>query len=82
MSPKGAQTLAGYGWPHQKLRAKWAKVVRAGAAVCSRCGESFGRDEPWDLDHTDDRRGWLGPAHPKCNRATASRPVKRTSRAW
>jgi hypothetical protein len=36
--------------------------------------------EPWDLDHSDDRRTYLGPSHARCNRAT-SKPRPR-SREW
>jgi hypothetical protein len=27
--------------------------------------------EEWDLDHRDDRRGWLGSSHRACNRSTS-----------
>jgi hypothetical protein len=41
--------------------------------------------EPWDLDHRDDRRGYLGPAHSSCNRSAGARKRNaqtRRSRAW
>ena len=39
----------------------------------------------WDLDHTDDRRGYLGPSHEKCNRSAGARKRNaktRRSRQW
>ncbi len=39
----------------------------------------------WDLDHTDDRRGYLGAAHQKCNRragALKRNARTRRSRVW
>jgi len=41
--------------------------------------------EPWDLDHTDDRRGYFGPSHRVCNRSAGARKRNaqtRRSRAW
>jgi hypothetical protein len=41
--------------------------------------------EPWDLDHSDDRRHWMGPAHRACNRSAGARKRNaktRRSRAW
>ena len=42
--------------------------MRAGLVNCSRCGEPIQPGEEWDLDHRDDRRGYLGAAHSRCNR--------------
>jgi hypothetical protein len=59
---------------------EWAEVVE-GVAV----GGFIHPGEPWDLDHTDDRRGYLGAAHAKCNRRAGAmkRNAKmRRSRHW
>jgi hypothetical protein len=81
-APKPPKTsIQGYGWSHQRLRAKLAPTVAAGMAVCARCGKPIRADEPWDLDHDDvDRRRYLGPSHRRCNRATSR--VQRHSREW
>jgi hypothetical protein len=70
----------GYGHVHQKMRLRYAELDAAGLAVCARCGLAIDPMEPWDLDHRDDRHGWLGPSHRRCNRAT-SKPRPRT-REW
>ena len=37
-----------YGAAHRRLRAQVASRVRAGLAVCARCGEPIHPNEPWD----------------------------------
>ena len=54
---------AGYGWPHRRRRRGVAPVVDAGLALCCRCGLPIEPGQAWDLDHRDDRRGYLGPSH-------------------
>ena len=43
-----------HGRAHRQLRAVLASRVRAGLAVCARCGEPIEPNEPWDLGHLDD----------------------------
>jgi hypothetical protein len=68
---------AGYGTPHQRMRARLASLVDSGGAFCVLCGLPIKAGAPWDLAHTDDRRGWLGPAHAVCNRGDAGRKTAR-----
>ena len=60
----------GYGSGHQRLRRTLAPYVAAGVCVCGRCGLPVRPGEAWDVDHTDDRRGYReNPvAHARCNR--------------
>jgi hypothetical protein len=84
---------------HQKLRALIRPAVAGGLVRCCRGPECFvselvngvelgGFIEPgqlWDLDHTNDRRGYLGAAHAKCNRSAGARKRNaktRRSRVW
>jgi hypothetical protein len=60
-------TARGYGHKNQQLRRRIARVVDAGQAYCSRCGKLIAPQENLDLDHTDDRRGYRGPSHRRCN---------------
>lgn len=72
-------TRRGYGSDHQRLRKQWARIVEAGEAHCARCGRAIQPGTPWALDHRDDRQGYLGPSHQRCNQAAANR--KRSRRA-
>ena len=50
--------------------------------LCARCGGLILPGEAWDLDHTDDGTGYLGPSHARCNRATAGKQKARLGRIW
>lgn len=86
----GRTTLDGYGWAHQRARKRWAAVVNAGHATCTRCGIWIEPGTPWHLDHNDARTGYLGAAHATCNviagarKGAAMRKPKPliTSRVW
>lgn len=78
---RGTTTQRGYGKAHQRARALVKPLVDAGAATCARCSKPILPGEEWDLDHTDDRTGYNGPAHARCNRARRS-PERVTSRNW
>jgi hypothetical protein len=83
MPVKAKTSKRGYGHRHQELRKAWARVVTAGLADCVRCGVPIDANEAWDLGHDDqDRTLYRGPEHRRCNRATAARCVRRTSRQW
>jgi hypothetical protein len=62
---------ARYGHHHRTIRARLAPIVRTGTAMCARCGQFIGPNEPWDLGHDDaDPTRYAGPEHQKCNRGT------------
>jgi len=62
-------TQRGYDQDHRALREHYRVLVEAGMAECSRCHEPIAAGEDFDLDHTEDRTGYLGPSHVACNRA-------------
>jgi hypothetical protein len=54
---------------HKALRKKLlAELARRPGQPCSRCGGPMYVSQLLDLDHTDDRRSYLGLAHRACNR--------------
>ena len=71
--PKLSRQERGYGRKHDLLRLRWAAKVRRGLASCARCHLPIDPLEPWDLGHLDDRTGYQGPEHAKCNRSAGGR---------
>lgn len=71
----------GYGYDHQKMRKAIAPSVRAGQAVCPRCGKPIRPGEAWDLGHTDDRTGYTGAEHVRCNRSAGAKKRNEARRA-
>lgn len=63
--------MSGYGGPHQAIRR--AGKPYAYGTPCGRCGELMMPGQPIDLDHTDDRAGYRGFAHARCNRRAGGR---------
>jgi len=80
MPGKGKTKQRGYGNRHKELRKAWKRKVEAGTETCRRCGMTIDPWEPWDLDHADDRVGYLGPSHRYCNRSRSQ--MHRPSRVW
>jgi hypothetical protein len=71
MARPGTTTQRGYGTEHQALRR--ALIVNAIGQLCPRCGEPMLEWQALDLGHTDDRSGYNGIEHAKCNRAAGGR---------
>jgi hypothetical protein len=87
-----------YGWPHQKLRAKWVPKVARGDVMCRRASNGtciaasplLDPDEPWQLGHPDETcPAPIAPEHPICNGSTmtaerrrAREATHRRSRDW
>jgi hypothetical protein len=68
----------GYGYRHQRERARWAVRVNRGTEICARCFLAILPGEAWHLDHDSyDRTRYLGPSHEKCN---CGEPGKRRRR--
>lgn len=68
---RGTTTERGYGAEHQQLRADMQGTVIG--QPCARCGHMILPTDTWHLDHTDDRSGYLGPSHARCNVAAGGR---------
>ncbi|MFI0482222.1 hypothetical protein [Actinomadura sp. 9N215] len=69
----GLTTARGYGWRHQQARrAALARLSADPGQPCSRCGAPMFPGQLLDLDHSEDRAGYLGLAHRRCNRSAGA----------
>lgn len=80
MASAGKTVARGYNARHKAERARWVPRVKAGGVLCARCHQPLAPNEPFDLDHTDDRTGYNGPAHVKCNRRAGGLKARRRDR--
>jgi hypothetical protein len=68
---RGSRQQRGYDAQHDALRAQLVAALDPWAP-CPRCGHALGPDAALlDLMHNDQRTGWLGLGHRRCNRDTA-----------
>lgn len=74
---RGSRQQRGYDANHDRLRAQWAPAVEAGDIDCARCHLPIVPGTPWHLDHRDDRAGYLGPSHLRCNTSAGGRASHR-----
>jgi hypothetical protein len=65
-----ADVSSSHTYAHRKLRKQWKVIVERGDASCARCQHPIAPDAPFDLDHNEDRTGYIGVSHASCNRAT------------
>lgn len=70
---RGSRQARGYDKHHDRKRRQWAPLVAAGNVRCARCTNPIDPTQPWDLGHTDDRTGWVGPECASCNRSAGGR---------
>ena len=63
----------GYGYKHRQLRAELLPF--AIGRPYNRCGQPMNPGQPLDLDHNDNRDGYRGFAHAKCNRRAGANKV-------
>jgi len=71
MPQQGKTHDRGYGRQHQKLRE--LLLPAAYGTPCWRCGELMLPDQDLDLGHREDRNGYAGMEHAKCNRGAGGR---------
>jgi hypothetical protein len=62
-----------YGANHQAVRERCKELVASGLDICARCGQPIAKGAQFDLDHADDRAGYLGVSHSRCNRQAGAR---------
>lgn len=64
---KGSTSARGYGYKHRQIRKQL--LAQAYGRDCVHCGDVMQPGQALDLDHTDDRKGYRGFAHARCNRS-------------
>jgi hypothetical protein len=74
----------GYGAAHQHQRARWQRIINQQPIKCATCPTIIPRHATnWDLGHTPNRTGWLGPQCQRCNRADGGRRgAAKTNQHW
>jgi hypothetical protein len=78
-TPKTSSAQRGYSNKHRKLRAQL--LPYAYGQPCTRCGRIMLPGQALHLDHTDDRAGYRGFSHAKCNiRAGAIAGARKANR--
>lgn len=70
---------------HKRERRRWAPVVTSGNGwcaerICLMPTRWLDPGQPWDLAHDHQHGGYLGPAHPRCNRAEGAARGNRARR--
>ena len=60
-------TARGYGYQHQQAR-KRALAEFTRGQPCARCGQPIFNARGAELDHNEDRTGYIGLSHAYCNR--------------
>ena len=76
--PRKRSSRDGYGWHHQQTRKQL--LPYAWGNPCARCGKVMLPGQDIELDHTDDRSGYLGFSCKSCNRAAGARKVNAARR--
>lgn len=81
MTVRSAASRASVSAHHKALRKRYSVLVEAGLTVCTRCKRPIVPGTAWDLDHRDDRSGYRGPSHQRCNRRAGAEKLNALKRA-
>lgn len=70
---RGSRQQRGYGNDHDRLRADWQRRIDDGEhVVCATCPTVI-TGRMWQLGHTEDRAGYVGPQCVPCNTSDGGR---------
>ena len=72
---RGTRQQRGYDATHDRARRRAARTVVG--TPCARCGVPIKAGEAWHYDHNDDRTGYLGPSHARCNTSAGGKAAHR-----